>query len=231
MGASAVADGEAILNAAGIPTFEYPDTAARAFCSMWRYNDNLRMLYETPALKGGDARDQARAEGIIKAAVQANRTLLTELESKQILSAYDIPTVETHVATSEEETIRIAAKLGGMVVLKLYSETVSHKTDVGGVKLGLRGKKAIREAYREIQDAVRKNPGAFLGVTVEPMIDLDGYELILGSSTDAQFGPVLLFGSGGELVEVRKDYVLGLPPLNATLARRMMEQTRVLYSA
>jgi acetyltransferase len=230
MGASAVADGEAILNAAGIPTFEYPDTAARAFCSMWRYNDNLRMLYETPASKGGDAHDQARAEGIIKAAVQANRTLLTELESKQILSAYDIPTVETHVATSEEETIRIAAKLGGMVVLKLYSETVSHKTDVGGVKLGLRGKKAIREAYREIQDAVRKNPGAFLGVTVEPMIDLDGYELILGSSTDTQFGPVLLFGSGGELVEVRKDYVLGLPPLNATLARRMMEQTRV-YTA
>ena len=77
---------------------------------------------------------------------------------------------------------------------------------------------------------MRKNPGAFLGVTVEPMIDLDGYELILGSSTDAQFGPVLLFGSGGELVEVRKDYVLGLPPLNATLARRMMEQTRI-YTA
>jgi acetyltransferase len=230
MGASAVADGEAILNAAGIPTFEYPDTAARAFCSMWRYNDNLRMLYETPALKGGDAHDQARAKATIKAAVNANRTLLTEVESKQILRAYGIPTVETHVATSEEETIRIAAKLGRVVVLKLYSDTVTHKTDVGGVKLGLQSEKAIREAYREIQDSVRKNPGAFLGVTVEPMIDLDGYELILGSSTDAQFGPVLLFGSGGELVEVRKDYVLGLPPLNATLARRMMEQTRV-YTA
>ena len=108
---------------------------------MWRYNDNLRMLYETPALKGGDAHDQARAEGIIKAAVEANRTLLTELESKQILSAYGIPTVETHVATSEEETIRIAAKLGGAVVLKLYSETVTHKTDVGGVKLGLQKRK------------------------------------------------------------------------------------------
>jgi acetyltransferase len=227
MGASAVADGETILNAAGIPTFEYPDTAARAFCSMWRYNDNLRMLYETPALNGGDAYDQAGAAGTIKAAVEAKRTLLTEIESKQILNAYGIPTVETHVATSEEETIRIAAKLGGVVVLKLYSETVTHKTDVGGVKLGLQSEKAIREAYHEIQDAVRKNPEAFLGVTVEPMIDLDGYELILGSSTDAQFGPVLLFGSGGELVEVRKDYVLGLPPLNATLARRMMEQTRI----
>jgi acetyltransferase len=231
MGASAVADGEAILNAAGIPTFEYPDTAARAFCSMWRYNVNLRILYETPALKGGDAYDQAGAEGTIKAAVEAKRTLLTEQESKQILIAYGIPSVETHVATSEAETIRIAAKLGGAVVLKLYSETITHKTEVGGVKLGLRSEKAIREAYREIQDSVRKKkPGAFLGVTVEPMIDLNGYELIFGSSTDAQFGPVLLFGSGGELVEVRKDYVLGLPPLNATLARRMMEQTHI-YTA
>lgn len=230
MGASAVADGEAILNAAGIPTFEYPDTAARAFCYMWRYSNNLRTLYETPALKGGDSYDHARAEGIIKAALEANRTLLTELESKQIVSAYGIPTVETHLATSENEAIRIAGKLGGVIVLKLYSETVTHKTDVGGVKLDLRSEKAIRQAYREIQDSVRNNPGAFLGVTVEPMIDLDGYELILGSSIDAQFGPVLLFGSGGELVEVRKDYVLGLPPLNATLARRMMEQTRV-YTA
>jgi acetyltransferase len=190
----------------------------------------LRMLYETPALKGGDAYDQAGAEGTIKAAVEAKRTLLTEQESKQILNAYGMPTVETHVATSEAETIRIAAKLGGAVVLKLYSETITHKTDVGGVKLGLRSEKAIREAYREIQDSVRKKPGAFLGVTVESMIDLDGYELILGSITDAQFGPVLLFGSGGELVEVREDYVLGLPPLNATLARRMMEQTRI-YTA
>ena len=82
---------------------------------------------------------------------KANRTLLTELESKQILNAYGIPTVETHVATSEEETIRVAAKLGGAVVLKLYSETVTHKTDVGGVKLDLQSEKAIREAYREIR--------------------------------------------------------------------------------
>ena len=230
MGASAVADGEAILNATGIPTFEYPDTAARIFCSMWRYNDNSRMLYETPALKEGDVYDQAKAERTIKAATEAKRTLLTEQESKQILCAYGIPTVERHVATSEAETIRIAAKLGGSVVLKLYSATITHKTEVAGVKLGLRSEKAIREAYREIQDSVRQKPGAFLCVTVEPMIDLDGYELILGSSTDAQFGPVLLFGSGGELAEVRKDYALGLPPLNATLARRMMEQTHI-YTA
>jgi acetyltransferase len=230
MGASAVTDGEAILNASGIPTFEYPDTAARAFCYMWRYSDNLRALYETPALTGGDAHDHARAEAIIKTAWEENRTLLSELESKQILDAYGIPTVETHVAKSEAEAMGIAAKLGGAVVLKLYSETVTHKTDVGGVKLDLRSKKEIRRAYREIQESVRKSPRAFLGVTVEPMIHPDGYELILGSSIDSQFGPVLLFGSGGPLVEVMKDYALGLPPLNATLARRMMERTRV-YTA
>jgi acetyltransferase len=156
--------------------------------------------------------------------------LLTELESKQVLNAYGIPTADTQIATSEEEAIRIAEKLGGAVVLKLYSETITHKTDVGGVKLDLRSEKEIRRAYHETQESVRKSPGAFLGVTVEPMIDPSGYELILGSSIDSQFGPVLLFGSGGQLVEVMKDYALGLPPLNATLARRMMEQTRV-YTA
>jgi acetyltransferase len=230
MGAGSVTDGEAILNAWSIPTFEYPDTAARAFCYMWRYSENLRALYETPALSGGGAHNRARAEAIIKAAWGENRTLLTELESKQVLFAYNIPIVETHVATSEQEAVRIAAKLGGAVVLKLYSKTVTHKTDVHGVKLDLRSEKEIRQAYGEIEEAVSKSPGTFSGVTVEPMIHHDGYELILGSSIDSQFGPTLLFGSGGQLVEVMKDYALGLPPLNATLARRMMEQTRV-YTA
>jgi acetyltransferase len=160
MGASAVTDGEAILNASGIPTFQYPDTAVRAFCYMWRYSDNLRALYETPALAAEDKHDHARAEAIISAAWKTNRTLLTELESKQILDSYGIPTVETHVATTEEDAITIAAKLGGTVVLKLYSETVTHKTEVGGVKLDLRREKEIRRAYREIKSRC-KSPGAF----------------------------------------------------------------------
>jgi acetyltransferase len=116
------------------------------------------------------------------------------------------------------------------VVLKLYSQLITHKTDVGGVKLNLQTETEIRQAYRGIQTAVQEQPGAFLGVTVEPMIRGDGYELILGSSIDAQFGPVLLFGSGGQLVEVMKDYCLGFPPLNSTLARRIIEKTH-LYSA
>ena len=114
------------------------------------------------------------------------------------------------------------------MVLKVYSHTITHKTDVGGVKLDLIGEAAVRAAYREIEEAVRARGrfDDFVGVVVQPMIARDGYELILGSSIDPQFGPVLLFGAGGQLVEVFRDRALGLPPLNRTLARRMMERTR-----
>jgi acetyltransferase len=230
MGAGEVTDGEAILNTSGIPTFEYPDAAARSFCYMWRYSDSLRALYETPALSAGEVDNnagRARTETIIRAAQKTNRTLLTETESKAILAAYGIPTVKTLVATSAEEAVQAAIKLGSPVVLKLYSEKITHKTDVGGVKLNLRDQTEIRQAYHDIEKSVRTIPEAFLGVVVEPMIQSDGYELIFGSSLDPQFGPVLLFGSGGQLVEVVKDYALGLPPLNATLARRLMEQTHI----
>jgi acetyltransferase len=122
--------------------------------------------------------------------------------------------------------------MGYPVVLKLYSETITHKTDVGGVKLNLADADDVRKAYQAIESAVLLKAGAehFLGVTVQPMLKLEGYELILGSSPDPQFGPVLLFGTGGQLVEVFKDRALGLPPLNTTLARRMMEQTKI-YTA
>src|ERR1700730_15356335 len=228
MGADEVADGEAILKASGIPTFQYPDIAARIFCHMWRYTRNLQALYETPVLTAGPAANAAnhrRAEEIIQTARKANRTLLTELESKQVLEAYGIPTVETRIATSEDDAVRIASEIGRTVVLKLYSEIITHKADVGGVKLNLRTENEVRQAYRSIEESVHQSSGAFLGVTVEPMIELDGYEIILGSSIDPQFGPILLFGAGGQLVEVIQDYGLGLPPLNATLARRMMGQT------
>jgi acetyltransferase len=230
MGASEVAEGEAILNESGIPTFQYPDAAARSFCYMWRYSESLRALYETPALSAGgfdNGVGHARAQIMIQAARKANRTLLTDSESKEILEAYGIPTVKTVIAKSAEEAVQAAAKLGSAVVLKLFSEIVTHKTDVGGVKLSLRSENEIRQADHDIEKSVRETPGAFLGVVVEPMIQTEGYELILGSSIDPQFGPVLLFGSGGQLVEVMKDYSLGLPPLNATLARRLMERTLI----
>ena len=230
MGGDDVAEGEAILTDSAIPTFKYPDTAARSFCYMWRYSDNLRALYETPELTPGFmecARGSAGAAAIIDAAQKANRTLLTEVESKQLLDAYGIPTVSAHIAESEEQAVRLWTEQGPVVVLKLYSEIVTHKEDVGGVKLNLRSESEVRRAYREIEKAVGDRPGAFLGVTVERMIQSDGYELILGSSVDPQFGPVLLFGSGGRLAEIMKDYAHGFPPLNRTLARRLMEQTRI----
>jgi acetyltransferase len=232
MGGTSVASGTVILKRAGIPTFPYPDIAAQVFEHMWRYVSHLRGIYETPLPslhldEGGP--DRALAARLIDAAAQSGRTLLTEVESKHLLTAYGIPTVETRVATSEDEAVRWAEEIGYPVVLKLLSATLTHKTEVGGVQLHLSGADAVRNAYRAIATAVREKAGAehFLGVTVQPMVSREGYELILGSSLDPQFGPVLLFGSGGQLVEVYRDRALALPPLTTTLARRMMEQTRI----
>ncbi|MGA2980184.1 MAG: bifunctional acetate--CoA ligase family protein/GNAT family N-acetyltransferase [Terriglobales bacterium] len=231
MGGNSVAAGEAVLNSAGIPTFPYPDTAARAFTYMWRYTYNLRGLYETPTLAEASEENASRnqVEQFIQNARKRGRVLLNEVESKQLLSLYGIPTVETRAAASEDEAAAIASQLGFPVVLKVLSETITHKTDVGGVKLNLRDEAAVRSAYRAIQSSVAEKIGLkqFSGVTVQPMVRFDGYDLILGSSVDPQFGPVILFGSGGLLVEVYGDHALALPPLNTTLAQRMMEQTKI----
>jgi len=230
MGGPDVAPGVEILNRAGVPTFDYPDAAARVFANMWRYTYNLRSIYETPNLADEDLDlDLDRVEEVIDAARGEGRTLLTEYEAKEVLSAYGIPTVETRVATTPEEAVEAAEAIGYPVVLKLHSRTVTHKTDVGGVKLDLPDEGAVREAFVEIERRLRESAGSghFDGVTVQPMAKLDGYELILGSSVDPQFGPVLLFGSGGQLVEVYRDRALALPPLTTTLARRTMEQTRI----
>jgi acetyltransferase len=232
MGGKVVAKGIAALNAAGIPTFSYPDTAVRAFTYMWNFSSNLRGLYETPSLTEdldslGDAKLQVTD---LLARVRAlGRTFLTEAESKQVMARYAIPTVETRVARSESEAVACAQAMGFPVVLKLHSETITHKSDVGGVKLNLPNEEGVRQAYRAIESGVREKAGPehFLGVSVQRMLKVDGYELIVGSSVDDQFGPVILFGSGGQLVEVYGDRALALPPLNTTLATRLMEQTRV----
>jgi acetyltransferase len=249
MGGAGVDAGKEILNAANISTFNYPDTAARAFALMWRYSQNLRALYETPTLapdaeaantngfvspatNNSGARHSAKdeADTLIAKVRKSGRTLLTEVESKQLLSTYGIPTVETLVAFNEDDAVKHAEKIGLPVALKLFSKTLTHKTDVGGVCLDIRNASAVRAMWKQIQASVvaKAGPEHFLGVTVQPMLSHEGYELILGSSIDPQFGPVILFGTGGQLVEVFKDTVLGLPPLNATLARRLMEQTKIL---
>ena len=231
MGGDAMRAGIDMLNRSGIPTFPFPDSAARVFYYMWRYTYNLRGLYETPILRVGSegVTSAASVEHIVRRARDAGRALLSEAESKQVLAAYGIPTVETVIALTEAEATEQAERIGYPVVVKLYSETITHKTDVGGVRLNLGDAAAVRLAYRQIKEAVgeKAGPESFLGVTVQPMVQAEGYEIIVGSSVDPQFGPVLLFGAGGQLVEVFQDRALALPPLNTTLARRMMEQTRV----
>lgn len=233
MGGKEVEPGEDILNAVGIPTYKYPDTAARAFYYMYRYSYNLKSLYETPALLADtDTSSVEQARKLLQKVRKQGRTILTEFESKQLLSIYGIPTVDTRVAETEDKAVELAEEIGWPVVLKLYSETITHKTDVGGVQLNLKNAAAVRKAWNTIKTTVEERAGKehFLGVTVQPMISLEGYEVIIGSSLDTQFGPVLLFGAGGQLVEVFKDRSLGLPPLNATLARRMMEQTKIYHA-
>jgi acetyltransferase len=227
MGGDAVASGENILNESGLPTFAYPDTAARVFNHMWRYSYNLRALYETPSLPEDEPGlpDREAAAEIVEATHESGRVLMTEHASKSLLSAYGIPTVDTRIAETPDEAVAAARDIGYPVAVKLHSTSITHKSDVGGVKLGLTSDADVQDAFASIEAGVEEG---FDGVTVQPMIDRSGgYELIIGSSMDEQFGPVLLFGSGGQLVEVYKDRALGLPPLNRTLARRMMEQTDI----
>jgi acetyltransferase len=233
MGGSEISSGEAILNKANIPTFAYPDTAARIFNYMWRYQRRLSSLYQTPEL-AEDYGETGLKHYLVKQMLDeiraTGRTILTEYESKQVLAAYDIPTVPTQLATSTEQAIEVARDIGYPVVLKLNSETITHKTDVGGVRLDLTTDDEVRHAYETMERAVSEKftPEDFLGVTVQPMLNLkEGYELIVGSSPDPQFGPVLLFGTGGTLVEVFKDRALAIPPLNTTLARLTMQRTKI----
>lgn len=231
MGGDFVAEGSAILTRAGIPVFPYPDAAAEAFVATWKHTSQLRDLYETPAARPGSVLDSRRdrAASIVETVRAGKRTILTEFESKQLLAAYGIPTVRTELAASADEAVIKAAEIGFPVVLKLHSETITHKTDVGGVKLNLRTASDVAGAFEDIRKSVTAKVGAehFLGVTVQPFAKLDGYELIIGSSIDPQLGPVLLFGTGGQLVEVYKDSALALPPLTATLARHQMERTKI----
>lgn len=238
MGGDEVAEGANLLNKANIPTFPYPDTGAKMFAYMAQFSDNLHALYETPAWNPGNDHETynfQKATEIIDHVRATGRTILTEFESKELLNSYGIPTVETRIALTEAEAVKAADEIGYPVVLKIHSETITHKTDVGGVQLNLGDAAAVRNAFNSISSSVAQKAGEktadgqlnFLGVTVQPMAKLEGYELILGSSVDPQFGPVLLFGLGGQLVEVFKDRSLGLPPLNAILARRMMERTRI----
>jgi acetyltransferase len=187
-------------------------------------------LYETPRYGGtNESADREGVAALVEKVRKTGRTILTEHESKQVLALYGIPTLPSVIATTADDAVAAAAGMGYPVVLKLHSETITHKTDVGGVILNLKDEAAVRAAFESIKSSVAEKAGAehFGGVNVQPFAKLDGYEVIIGSSVDPQFGPVMLFGMGGQLVEVFKDRSLALPPLNTPLARRLMERTKI----
>ena len=231
MGGNAVAEAEALLNASSVPTFDHPDAAARAFCLMAQYSSNLRALYETPVLLTGSPEESRReqVETILREVREAGRTLLTQVEAKEILSSYGIPVVEIRLAKNEAEAV---AFLRSPVVLKGDSEVARDKGTADQVKFDSRSPAEVRTAYRSIQKQVGNlaDPDAFHAGTVQPVILSDGVELILAKRIDPNFGPIILFGAGGPLVEVWRDRAIGLPPLNATLAKRLMERTHI-YAA
>jgi acetyltransferase len=238
MGGASVREGAEILSYAQLPVFAYPDDAAKTFATMWRYSKNLQTLYEVPALSQSIVEEEKsliaageprHVKQLLQEVQKEGRTLLTEFESKQVLEDYGIPIVQTLVAHTPEEAASIAKQLGFPVVLKLFSQTITHKTDVGGVKLNLQSAEEVKQAFHDIQNSVTEKVGKehFEGVTVQHMIKHTGYELILGSTTDPQFGPVVLFGMGGQLVEVFKDRALAIPPLNSNLARQLMQKTKI----
>ena len=230
MGGEEVVQGKRILSEAGVPTFVSPEAGIKAFLNMVQYRRNQELLYERPEALPEEAKpNPKRMQQILANVRKTGRTLLTEIEAKAMLAAYGIPTTATAGARTADQAVAAASRIGYPVVLKLLSTTITHKSDVGGVQLNLSDEQAVRTAFATIEINLKKHhPDVeFEGVSIQPMIQQRGYELIIGSSVDPQFGPVVLFGAGGILVEVLKDSSLGLPPLNRTLARRLIERTQI----
>jgi acetyltransferase len=231
LGESTAREGREHLAAAGVAQFDTPERAVRAFMHMVEYRDNQALLSETPALHvAGKPTDIEGVHDTIAQALAADRQWLDAAEVCRVLAAYGIPTVRTEAAESAHEAGEIAARLGCPVALKIRSADVIHKSDVGGVALGLRGRDEVRDAALAMLGRVgRAVPGARVdGFLVQEMASRpDAVELIAGMTVDATFGPVVLFGSGGTAVEVLRDRSLELPPLNDVLARRLIARTRV----
>lgn len=230
MGGGNVQEGRRILNNAGIPTYETPERAVSAFMYMYSYARNLEMLQEIPPeLPHTLDFDRSKAKRIVKRALDKGNFLLTETESKALLTSYGIPVNRTLIAGSADEAVGCAEEVGYPVAMKINSLDITHKSDARGVKLNLRNEKDIRKAFLKILTNARSyNPEAeLLGVSVQPMLKRPDYELILGTKRDTDFGPVILFGMGGIMTEILKDQAIALPPLNRLLARRLIESTRV----
>jgi len=234
LGGEGTVDARRKFAAADIPSYESPADAVRGFKYLWQHTRLQESLAQVPPSEPEISDiDSDRGRAALEAAQQEDRALLTEPESKALLAAYGIPTVPTKIAVDVEEVERIATELladTGAVVVKILSRDISHKSDVGGVRLGLASAaEAAAAAADMLANIPRAMPDARLeGVTVQPMIRRPrAHELIVGLSEDPLFGPTILFGAGGTSAEVVKDRAVGLPPLDAKLARDLIEETRI----
>lgn len=231
LGAQAVQQAREIFDAAGIACHDTPENAVRAFSMLATYRRNQFELMQTPPLQPALAQAPATPDAVIDRALAEGREMLTEPEAKALLTAAGVPVVATTIAgPTPQAAVQAARTLGFPVVLKVLSAQISHKSDVGGVALNLESEQEVATAAQAILTrAAQLRPDAHIeGFTVQPMVRRPrALELIIGSSIDPQFGPVLLFGQGGTAVEVLADRAVALPPLNAALARALIERTRV----
>ncbi len=227
MGGKSIVKAVEILNEAGIPTYDSPERAVRAFLYMVEYARNLEMLLEIPPKTTRHmAFDQEKARTLIAAAPV--REFMPETDAKELLLAYGLPVIRTEAAATEAQASRIGREMGYPLVMKLHSPDITHKTDAGGVRLDLRCDADVREAYDRIISSARgyKPEARIEGVTIQPYFANPDFEILMGAKRDPSFGPVILFGMGGIYTEVLKDRALGLPPMNRLLARRLMQQTK-----
>ncbi|HUL07676.1 MAG TPA: bifunctional acetate--CoA ligase family protein/GNAT family N-acetyltransferase [Candidatus Acidoferrum sp.] len=220
-----------LLIEAGLPTYDTPEHAVRAFSHVVRFHRNQERLMETPpSLPDSFTTDPAAARAIIDRVLQTGRMLLTAPEARAVLRAYGVPTVAEMIAKTPAEARQCAAQMNAPVALKILSPDITHKSDVGGVALRLATPAAVEAAAAAMLARVKaKQPAARVsGFALEPMVDRPlAQELIVGVSEDAQFGPVILFGQGGVAVETIGDSAIALPPLNLKLAHGLMERTRI----
>ncbi|MEJ2024721.1 MAG: acetate--CoA ligase family protein, partial [Deltaproteobacteria bacterium] len=229
MGGADVEAGRDLLNKEGIPTYDTPERAIRSFMFLHTYARNLKLLQELPSkLPQNVTFDEDRAKKVIEKGLEKGEGILSETESKQLLSAYGISTNRTQAVESLDEAVHLGTEIGYPLVMKVLSPDISHKTEAGGVLKDLRSEEDVREAYGKIMDRVksRHSEADIRGVTLQSMIQGPDMELLVGAVKDPNFGPVILFGLGGILAELLDDREMGLPPLNRTLARRLMEPTK-----
>ncbi len=223
--------GRALIEEAGMPAFQYPDSGVLAFAALARYAHAQTMLLEVPPpLASSYTPDLAAAHQLARDTVAAGRHVLSESESKQLLGWFGIPTPRIALATTRTDAKRLGEEIGFPLALKIVSPDIVHKSDVGGVTLNVRDSASLEREYGKLLARVAQTrPDAGLeGVAIQPMIEKRfGRELLVGVARDPVFGQVITFGAGGVAVELLRDHAIGLPPLNHRLAEELIAGTRM----